>query len=122
MIYSGDSGGPSFIERDGEKFLIGVHSWSFEPSWGAVSSDVWVGGQGTRDWLKANMDSETPISSKDFGCEQWASTETFGTNASSFRGNSDYFECDCDCDSDDDQCEQECEECLAASNSRVSLL
>ena len=70
MGYSGDSGSGTFIERDNELFLIGVNSYGDRPKWGSKQGDVWVGGP-AREWIEANLESDTPVSSKNFQCNSW---------------------------------------------------
>ena len=95
-----------------------MNSWGDDPEWGSEQGDVWVGGP-ARDWLLANLNSETPVSSADFGCSDWRQSASKSLNTEADDSDGDYFECDCDCDSDDDECEAECQECLADSKAHM---
>ena len=123
MIWTGDSGGGSFVERDGEKYLIGIHSWSSQYiKWDAVNSDVWVGGQGVRDWVQANMNSETPVSSFDFKCDKWPTIEHFGPWIYEPAREFNYLDCDCVCERYDKRCQKKCKKCIAESYADANFL
>ena len=119
MGYDGDSGSGSFIQRDGELYLIGVNSFGQRPKWGSKQGDVWVGGP-AREWILANLESEEPVSSKDYQCDDWSkNTMSFDEDFDNEEDDEMFFNCNCDCDEDDDECEAECDSCLAASNAHM---
>ena len=119
MGYDGDSGSGSFVMRDDELFLVGVNSYGDRPKWGSNQGDVWAAGP-ARAWIKANLESDTHLLSRDFGCSSWGSNTRSLDDDSEDPDDEDlYFDCDCDCDSDNDECEAECRECMAASKAHT---
>ena len=59
--YRGDSGAGIFLQRGGVKYLIGINAYGLSPDWDVPNFGVWLGGQGSRDWIEANMNSDTHL-------------------------------------------------------------